>query len=474
MHLVELAKLDTMAKKKTVFICSNCGYESLKWAGKCPECGRWNSFEESETAPANTRETPRQSQTVPVKLTEIGSGQEQRLLTGISELDRVLGGGIIPASVVLIAGDPGIGKSTLLLQMAGALTARRQTVLYVSGEESLKQIRGRAERLELDRSAVDLMAETELENILYQIRQLKPQIVIIDSIQSVYSQNVSGAPGNVSQVRECTSRLFRDAKENGWTLFIIGHITKEGSISGPKILEHTVDVVIYFEGDNLYRYRLLRSLKNRFGATNEIGLFLMEKSGLREVENPSLLFLPQNEGLQTGSGVVCSFEGSRPLLAEVQALVSRANYGVPQRTVSGFDQRRLALLLAILEKHCGLNFGYSDVFVKIAGGLRIDDPGIDLGIALAVYSSFADTPLQENSIYIGEIGLNGDVRAVSQLDRRIGEAVKLGFKNIYIPSTENGGPAPDSGPDCRLMRIRHISELIQRRPAASGYSKKEF
>ncbi len=449
-----------MAKAKTVFVCNNCGYESPKWAGKCPECGRWNSFEEAEIAPDSARTAERSSRNTPSLLPDIEEGLEDRRQTGIGELDRVLGGGIIPASVILIAGDPGIGKSTLLLQMGAALAKKDTRVLYVSGEESLQQIRNRARRLELEKIPLHLMAETELENILYQIEATRPQMVIVDSIQAIFSQNIAGAPGNVGQIRECASRLFRAAKENNWTLFIVGHITKEGSIAGPKILEHMVDVVIYFEGDNLYRYRILRSLKNRFGATNEIGLFLMEKSGLTEVGNPSSLFLSHNGKAQTGASVVCSFEGSRPILAEVQALVSRSNYGVPQRTVSGFDHRRLALLLAILEKHCGLNFGYSDVFIKIAGGLKIEDPGIDLGIIMAISSSFRDMPLADHSIYIGEIGLNGDVRPVSQLDRRIQEAVKLGFKKIYIPNTGDGKTFAQSAGASRLIGVDNVAELI--------------
>lgn len=460
-----------MPRSKIVFICSNCGYESLKWSGKCPECGRWNSFEETELTPEDKPSAERRSRMEPMPLSGVEEVREVRISSGIGELDRVLGGGIFPASVVLIAGDPGIGKSTLLLQMAGQLVRNGTSVLYVSGEESLQQIKNRAARLGMEKLALPLLPETELENILHQIEKNQPEVVIIDSVQSIFSRNISGAPGNVGQLRECTSRLFRAAKENNRTLFLVGHITKEGNIAGPKLLEHTVDVVIYFEGDNLYQFRILRALKNRFGATHELGLFLMEKNGLREVENPSRLFLTSRGNGQTGSSVVCSFEGSRPILAEVQALVSRSNYGVPQRTVSGFDHRRLSLLLAILEKHCGLNFGYSDVFVKIAGGLRIDDPGIDLGIAMAVYSSLTETRLPEDSLYIGEIGLSGEVRPVNQLERRIQEGIKLGLRHIFIPAGNGEKIHFQLPPGVSVHSIKHISEQVVLKPGNSAKSE---
>lgn len=450
-----------MAQPKKVFVCGNCGYESPKWSGKCPECGAWNSFEELviQKSPAGggfTPAAPAQRQL----LSEIKPLQEPRVQTGMAEFDRVLGGGIFPASVVLLAGDPGIGKSTLLLQVAGRLTGAGVPVVYVSGEESLRQVGNRAERLGVSDLPVPILVETELESVLARIEQEKPSVVIIDSIQALFSRDVSGAPGNLSQVRECASRLFRAAKEQGWSLFLIGHITKEGGIAGPKILEHMVDVVISFEGDNFNQYRILRSLKNRFGNTNELGLFLMDSRGLQPVENPSRLFLSNQKGAVVGTSVVCSFEGSRPILAEVQALVARSNYGVPQRTVSGFDQRRLALLLAILEKHAGLNFGYSDVFVKIAGGLRIDDPGIDLGIATALYSSFTETPPPDRSVFIGEIGLNGDVRPVARLDKRIQEAGKLGFRAIYIPEIAAAEAGRLAGKKLALNPVRNIAHLL--------------
>lgn len=456
-----------MARIKTIYACNNCAYESPKWAGKCPECGRWNSFEETEIQRFPSVSSSSRKHNAPALLSEGKDSYEARVVSGIGELDRVLGGGIFPGSVTLVAGDPGIGKSTLLLQMAGALTKKNISVMYVSAEESLPQIRGRAQRLNLVDLPLPLLVETELEEILYQIEQQKAEVVIVDSIQAIFSQNTAGAPGNVSQIRECSARLFRNAKEKGWSLFLVGHITKDGSIAGPKILEHMVDVVIYFEGDSLYQYRILRSLKNRYGPTNEIGLFIMEKEGLNEVENPSQIFITDVHDAKIGSCVTCSFEGSRPILAEVQALVSRTNYGIPQRTVSGFDQRKLALILAILEKHCGLNFSIFDVFIKIAGGLRIDDPGIDLSIASAIYSSLVNQPLKVKSVYIGEIGLNGDVRPVNQIDRRIDEALKLGFTSIYLPQID-GFHSKRTGKK-EIHYLKNISELIiNQKPQPEG------
>lgn len=450
-----------MAKIKSVFICNNCAYESPKWAGKCPECGRWNSLEETEIQRSPSVSSSPRKHNKPTFLSEGNDSDEARVLSGIEELDRVLGGGIFPGSVTLIAGDPGIGKSTLLLQMAGVLTKKNISVMYVSAEESLRQIRGRAQRLQMENLPLPLLVETELEEILYQIEQQRPDVVIVDSIQAIFSQNIAGAPGNVGQIRECSARLFRSAKEEGWSLFFVGHITKDGSIAGPKLLEHMVDVVIYFEGESLYQYRILRSLKNRYGPTNEIGLFIMEKEGLNEVENPSQIFITDAQEAKIGSCVSCSFEGSRPILAEIQALVSRTNYGIPQRTVSGFDQRKLALILAILEKHCGLNFSLFDVFIKIAGGLRIDDPGIDLSIAAAIYSSLVNQPLKGNSVYIGEIGLNGDVRPVNQIDRRVDEALKLGFTSVYLPQFD--GFHLKSSKENKIHYLKNISELIMNR-----------
>jgi DNA repair protein RadA/Sms len=448
-----------MPKVKSIFICTQCGYESPKWIGKCPHCDSWNCFEETEFfSDAEHRQTP-VAKTDPMVLSQHAEKPEVRIRTGIEEFDRVLGGGIFPASVSLIAGDPGIGKSTLLLQIAGQLIRKDIPVLYLSAEESFWQIKSRSHRLGLENLPLPLLIETDLDNILYQIDQAQPQAVIIDSIQAIFSRDVSGAPGSISQVRECSSRLFRAAKEKGWSLILVGHITKEGGIAGPKILEHMVDVVIYFEGDSLNQFRILRSLKNRFGPAHEIGLFIMESGGLKEAKNPSRLFVSSESGDSPGSGIVCSFEGSRPILAEIQALVSRSNYGTPQRTVSGFDQKKLALLLAIMEKHCGLNLSFFDVFVKVAGGLKIDDPGIDLGIAAAVYSSFSDRPIHKKAVYIGELGLNGEIRSVSHLERRVEEALKLGYPLIFIPKPDTSLETFQT--DNRIHTLDHISDLIQ-------------
>jgi DNA repair protein RadA/Sms len=447
-----------MAKTKSVFICNNCGFETPKWAGKCPDCGRWNSFEESMVAHSSFHNSSPRKNNAPVILSEGEDTGETRMQSGIQELDRVLGGGIFPGSVTLVAGDPGIGKSTLLLQMAGALLEKGVSVIYVSAEESFRQIRGRARRLNLEGTALPLLVETELEEILYQIEQRKAEVIIVDSIQAIFSQNVGGAPGNVSQIRECSAQLFRNAKEKDWSLFLVGHITKDGSIAGPKLLEHMVDVVVYFEGDSLYQYRILRSLKNRYGPANEIGLFMMAEKGLKEVKNPSQMFIPDIREAKIGSCIICSFEGSRPILAEVQALVSRTNYGLPQRTVSGFDQKKLALILAILEKHCGLNFSLYDVFIKIAGGLKIDDPGVDLGLAAAIYSSLVNQSLKAEAVYIGEIGLNGSIRPVSQIERRIDESLKLGFKSVYLPKMNDMNL--NRLPENEFHFLTNISDLI--------------
>lgn len=452
-----------MSKTKTYYLCTNCEYESLKWAGKCPACGQWNSFEEKVSETKIVRLPKQENIRPPVLLPEISDLDESAIQTGITELDRVLGGGIYHAAVTLVAGDPGIGKSTLLLQVAGMLIQKNHKVLYVTGEESLIQIKVRAQRLQLGQTPIPFLVETNLENIIYQIEQIKPKVVIIDSIQSIFSENINGAPGNVSQVRECAFALIHLAKENNIALFFIGHITKEGSIAGPKVLEHMVDVVIYFEGDTFHYYRILRALKNRCGRTNEIGVFIMEMNGLKEIDNPSDLFLSGDTRMPVGTSVVSIFEGSRPILVEIQALVSRSNYGIPQRTVSGIEQARLALILAILEKHCGIHFGLNDVFIKVVGGLKLSDPGIDLGIAMSIYSSYSNKSLPDKSVYIGEIGLNGDIRSVSQMDRRREEAAKLGYKNIFLPGKKFSVNPAGSGKDIRLNFIAHITDLISAR-----------
>ena len=460
-----------MKKSKTVYICQSCGHESGKWLGKCPGCGEWNTFAEEIVTPRKKSDKSTKTSSIPISLANI-SGQEysERVLTGISELDRVLGGGIFPASVTLIAGEPGIGKSTLMLQMSLELQKKGRNVLYISGEESPQQIKNRASRLKPASNDLLVLTETDVDEIITQLKKLQPAVVIIDSIQSIFHSGLSGAPGNVSQVRECAARLFQFAKENNCSIFLVGHVTKEGSVAGPKILEHLVDVVVYFEG-NIQQHRIIRTLKNRFGAANEIGVFEMLSDGLKEVSDPSQIFLNQREGSTVGSSIACSYEGSRPFLVEIQALVSRSNYGTPQRTVSGFDYRRLALILAVLEKHTKQNFGIYEVFVKIAGGLRIDDPAIDLAVAAALYSSRQDQLLRNDAVYIGELGLGGEIRPVSFIEKRLQEIQKMGFKRVYV--SENSFKNTDSPKNISLniSLLTYISQLLKptsSRPSLKG------
>lgn len=450
-----------MKKSKTVYICQSCGHESGKWLGKCPGCGEWNTFAEEIVAPRKKGEKSIRVPSSPVSLADISGGEySQRLQTGISELDRVLGDGIFPASVTLIAGEPGIGKSTLMLQMSLKLQQSGRNVLYISGEESPQQIKNRADRLKPASNDLLVLTETDVDEIIAQLKKLQPAVVIIDSIQSIFHSELSGAPGNVSQVRECAARLFQYAKENNCSIFLVGHVTKEGSVAGPKILEHLVDVVVYFEG-NIQQHRIIRTLKNRFGAANEIGVFEMFSNGLKEVSDPSQIFLNRREGSTVGSSIACSYEGSRPFLVEIQALVSRSNYGNPQRTVSGFDYRRLALILAVLEKHTKQNFGIYDVFVKIAGGLRIDDPAIDLAVAAALYSSRQDQPLQNDTVYIGELGLGGEIRPVSFIEKRIQEAQKMGFKQVCVSGKNFKDNDLPKNTSLRISSFSYVFQLLK-------------
>lgn len=449
-----------MKKSKTVYICQSCGHESGKWLGKCPGCGEWNTFAEEIVAPRKKGVKSTRTPSGPVSMADI-SGEEnsERLLTDISELDRVLGGGIFPASVTLIAGEPGIGKSTLMLQMSLKLQQSGRNVLYISGEESPQQIKNRAARLKPANNELLVLTETDIDEIIAQLKKLQPAVVIIDSIQSIFHSELSGAPGNVSQVRECAARLFQYSKENKCAMFLVGHVTKEGSVAGPKILEHLVDVVVYFEG-NIQQHRIIRTLKNRFGAANEIGVFEMLSDGLREVSDPSQIFLNKREGSTVGSSIACSYEGTRPFLIEIQALVSRSNYGTPQRTVSGFDYRRLALILAVLEKHTKQNFGIYDAFVKIAGGLRIDDPAIDLAVAAALYSSRQNIPLKNDAVYIGELGLGGEIRPVSFIDKRLQEAHKMGFKQVYVSGNNFKASGKPQNQSLKIFALNYIQELL--------------
>ena len=421
------------AQQRTVFVCQQCGYENLRWMGRCPSCGEWNSLVETAAVPQTGTRPSKAVYSVPVPLSQVTTKDAPRLVFPLAELNRVLGGGLVPASLVLISGDPGIGKSTLLLQTAQLLASSQGKVLYVSGEESVHQIKVRAERLHLEDDSLLLLAETELERILEVAEGLAPRLLIIDSIQAVHLEGVPSAAGSVTQVRECALRLMNWAKASGVPVFLAGHVTKDGAIAGPRVLEHIVDVVLYLEGEAFSSYRLLRSVKNRFGSINEVGIFEMRDAGLVEVPNPSEVFLSERREDTIGSAIVPTMEGSRPLLVEIQALASPTPFGLPRRTANGVDFNRLLLLVAVLSKKTGLALSNQDILVNVAGGLKVAEPAADLGIALAVASSFRDRPLEPHTTVMGEVGLGGEVRAVSQLDRRIGEAAKLGFRRCLVP-----------------------------------------
>lgn len=427
-----------MPKIKTAFFCQNCGYESAKWLGKCPSCGQWNTFVEEliqkEVKKSSSSEWQSYNGDVAVKKTqplhEVKTKATPRILTSDQELNRVLGGGIVPGSIVLIAGEPGIGKSTLFLQMG--LQLDDIVTLYISGEESEQQIKMRADRIGMHNENFYLLTETSTQEIFQEIKKLKPQLIIIDSIQTLESPFIDSSPGSVSQIRECAAEFQQFAKETNTPVFLIGHITKEGSIAGPKLLEHMVDTVLQFEGDRHYAYRILRTAKNRFGSTAELGIYQMNESGMNVVVNPSEILITQKEDELSGIAIAATVEGQRPLLIEVQALVTESVYGTPQRTVSGFDLRRLQLLLAVLEKRGGFHFGVKDVFLNIAGGLKVEDPSIDLAVLVALLSSFEDVPVPHDVCFAGEVGLSGEIRAVNRIEQRIAEAEKLGFKKIIV------------------------------------------
>lgn len=429
-----------MAKgKKTAFFCQNCGYESSKWMGQCPGCREWNTFVEEpatscgKSVSGSASRSNGGNRSEPVQLSHIQIQEDDRVRTEIEELDRVLGGGIVPGSMVLVGGDPGIGKSTLLLQVCRELTLRQHKVLYISGEESLRQIKLRASRIGEFNDQLLLLCETNLELIRSTIERTKPETVIIDSIQTMYNEEVSSAPGSVSQVRESTGVLMQIAKGMGISMFIVGHVTKDGSVAGPRVLEHMVDTVLYFEGDRQVAYRILRSVKNRFGSTNEIGVFEMQEKGLIEVKNPSQVMLNGRPTDASGSVVVCSIEGTRPILIEIQALVTRTNFGLPRRTSVGIDYNRVNLLMAVLEKRAGLHLGDCDAYVNLAGGMKLGEPAIDLGVVMAVVSSFKNKVLDPGILIFGEVGLSGEVRGVSMAENRVREAEKLGFTACIMP-----------------------------------------
>lgn len=421
-----------MAKNKTVFICQECGYESSGWMGKCPACMQWNTFVEERREADAKSPSVHDGALKPVGINQIVAGNEQRSLTGMKELDRVLGGGVVKGSLILVGGDPGIGKSTLLLQLCNTITACPK-ILYISGEESAAQIKLRADRLRVDREGLFIVSASNYESITALIESEKPELVIIDSIQTMYMDDISSAPGSVSQVREVTAALMKLAKSSGTTVIIVGHVTKEGAIAGPRVLEHMVDTVLYFEGDRHLSFRILRAVKNRFGSTNEIGIFEMRDMGLEEVSNPSEIMLSGRSENVPGSAVVSSVEGTRPMLIEIQSLVCPTNFGVPRRMATGLDFNRQTMIMAVLEKRVGLQLYNFDAYVNVVGGIRLDEPACDLGIAAAVASSFRNIPLDAGSVLIGEIGLTGEVRAVSQIEKRISESIRLGFKKIVIP-----------------------------------------
>ena len=454
-----------MKKMTSVFFCNECGYESTKWLGQCPGCKQWNSFVEETVSKEDIKKkgtekikSAMSSEVVP--LTEVTIREEDKLLTGIGELDRVLGGGIVAGSMVLVGGDPGIGKSTLLLQVCRNLSEGGIDVLYVSGEESKMQIRLRADRIGKFSEKMSLLCETDMDTIVEVIKQRKPKIVVIDSIQTMFNEQLSSAPGSVSQVRETTAVLLQVAKGLGISIFIVGHVTKEGSVAGPRVLEHMVDTVLYFEGDRHASYRVLRGVKNRFGSTDEIGVFEMRQNGLAEVMNPSEFMLDGRPCDASGSVVTCSMEGTRPLLFEIQGLVCHTSFGLPRRQATGTDYNRVNLLMAVLEKRCGLALGDCDAYVNITGGMRISEPAVDLGIVMAVVSSFRNKPLDPKLVVFGEVGLSGEVRSVSMARQRVSEAAKLGFKTCIVPSGCKADCEKVKG--IEVIGVANISEAIER------------
>ena len=456
-----------MAKEKTIFVCKECGFETAKWQGQCPGCHEWNTLAEAPTSgrrKAGGAGRERLSQSRPAKINEIETQQECRKLTGIKELDRVLGGGIVPGSLVLVGGDPGIGKSTLLLQMCRLLAQQGTKALYVSGEESTRQIKLRAERIGDFTDDLYLYSETGMSAIVQAAEELKPDVVVIDSIQTMLEETVDAAPGSVSQVREVTSRLLQMAKGMNITIFIVGHVTKEGNVAGPRMLEHMVDTVLYFEGDKSAMYRMLRGVKNRFGSTNEVGVFEMLNQGLKEVPNPSEYLMQGRLEEEAGSVVACIMEGSRPFLLEVQALVCQTSFPMPRRTAVGFDYNRINLLMAVLEKRLGVRMADSDAYVNVAGGMRVMEPALDLAMVAALLSSYRNKSLGGNILLFGEVGLVGEVRAVSQAERRVGEAIKTGYTTCILPESNRqsivraGNLQLDS---IRLIGVKHIREILE-------------
>lgn len=446
-----------MAKTKIKYICSNCGYETLRWIGKCPECESWNSFTEEVVETSSRKANISKSNFSYSKIVDVRANEEDRVKTGIIEFDRVLGGGIMPGSVILLGGDPGIGKSTIAMQAAASI---KEKVLYVTGEESEKQIKLRSTRLKVKSDSFFIQAETELSNILGAIKEINPSVVIIDSIQTTYRNELENSPGTITQIRECAALLMEEAKKNHFSVIIIGHVTKEGMIAGPKILEHMVDTVLQFEGEANHSFRILRAQKNRFGSTNEIGVFEMYEDGLKEISNPSELFLSEREKQTPGSVVTSSIEGSRPILLEVQALVTPSNFGYPQRVSNGFDQKRLSILLAVLEKRANVRASVHNVFVNVAGGIRVIEPAADLAVCISIASSLLDKVIDNQTILIGEVGLGGEIRSVGHIDKRITEAKKLGFKTAIIPTGNLKSIKQDNS--IKVIAVENVKEAVEK------------
>ncbi|HET7628960.1 MAG TPA: DNA repair protein RadA [Bacillales bacterium] len=451
-----------MAKTKVKYICQECGYESPKWMGRCPGCQTWNTMVEEtfrQATPSSRAGLTQAAGGKPIAISDVKGEKEPRVTTEMSELNRVLGGGIVPGSLVLVGGDPGIGKSTLLLQTSDQLARKGYKVLYISGEESAKQTKLRAERFGINAAELYVMAETDLDLIEKAVGELKPNFLIVDSIQTIHRNDLSSAPGSVSQVRECTGGLMKIAKMSGVATFIVGHVTKEGSIAGPRLLEHMVDAVLYFEGERHHTYRILRAVKNRFGSTNEIGVFEMKEAGLAEVLNPSEIFLEERSKGAAGSTVVASMEGTRTVLVEVQALITPTSFGNPRRMATGIDHNRVSLLMAVLEKRVGMLLQNQDAYLKVAGGVRLDEPAIDLAIAVSIASSFRDRAANPSDVVIGEVGLTGEVRRVSRIEQRIHEAAKLGFTRAIISAKNLGGWSAPAG--IEVVGVRTVAEALQ-------------
>lgn len=449
-----------MAKRKTVFFCKECGFESSKWLGQCPGCKQWDTFVEEPVVKKSNGATGgsiRLQASEPTKLSSVVTSKDQRIQTGMEEYDRVLGGGIVIGSLVLVGGDPGIGKSTLLLQMCRNLVEKQHSILYISGEESLKQIKIRAERLGAFTGELLLLSETNLDIIVETIQKLSPEVVIIDSIQTMYKEEIGSAPGSVSQVRETTGTLMHLAKGIGTTIFIVGHVTKEGVVAGPRVLEHMVDTVLYFEGENQASYRILRAVKNRFGSTNEIGVFEMRNDGLAQVLNPSEYMLKGKPEGESGSIVACSIEGTRPILVEVQALVCQTNFNMPRRTAAGTDYNRMNLLMAVIEKRLGFHLSSCDAYINVAGGMKINEPALDLAIVMSLISSYKNKAIDSKTIVFGEVGLTGEIRAVNQAEHRVSEAAKMGFEVCILPQA-NKETITDS--KIKLVGVRNIRDAI--------------